>query len=74
MGYIDNFSPEFWIVIVGSLIGFFTVVLQQCYKSKCDRFSLCCGLLRIHRNIEAELEIDEINLTVPPPIPPPSNV
>ena len=71
MSYLEKFSPEFWIVVIGSLIGFFTVVLQQCYKSKCDRFSMCYGLIRIHRNIDAELEIDEINIQ---PIPPPLNV
>ena len=66
MAYIDNFSSEFWVVIVGSVIGFFTIVIQQCYKSKCDNYNMCYGLIQIHRNIDAEVELDEL--------PPPPNV
>ena len=32
--------------------------MQYCYKSKCNKINLCCGLIHIDRNIQAEQDIE----------------
>ncbi len=52
------FTEVFWSFFITSIIGCSLAVVRTMYKSKCKRFS-CCGLL-VERNVEAELELDEI--------------
>jgi hypothetical protein len=35
--------------------------MQYCYKSKCNKINLCCGLIYIDRNIQAEQDIESGN-------------
>ena len=46
----------FWTGLYSSLIGFVLAMGSQCYKSKCEKVSLCC--MTIQRNIQAEEDID----------------
>ena len=34
-------------------------MFKYAYSSKCENINLCFGLINIHRNIDAEVEIDE---------------
>ena len=50
------FSEVFFTGFYSSLIGFLLAMGAQCYKSKCEKVSLCC--MTIQRNIQAEEDID----------------
>jgi hypothetical protein len=39
-----------------------SVALSYCFKSKCNDFSLCCGLVHIERDVQAENEETKIEL------------
>jgi len=39
------------------------LILRYALKSKCSKVSLCCGLLIIDRDIEAEERIEECKIT-----------
>ena len=49
-------SEVFLTGLYSSLIGFVLAMGSQCYKSKCEKVSLCC--MTIQRNIQAEEDID----------------
>jgi len=57
--WYDIFNDIFWITVGGLFFALLNTIVKYCYKSKCQAFTLCCGLLKIERNIEAEKEIDE---------------
>jgi len=60
-------SEVFWSFLITSLVGFIIALLKLCYKSKCKEISCCC--LKIVRDIESEVEVDEIELTKQPTTP-----
>jgi len=60
-------SEVFWSFVITSLVGFIIALLKLCYKSKCKEISCCC--LKIVRDIESEVEVDEIELTKQPTTP-----
>jgi len=60
-------SEVFWSFLIISLVGFIIALLKLCYKSKCKEISCCC--LKIVRDIESEVEVDEIELTKQPTTP-----
>lgn len=39
-------------------VGFLGVVVRYGFKSKCSDVSICCGLLSVKRDIEAEVKED----------------
>ena len=60
-------SEVFWTFFVSSMVGFIIALLKLCYKSKCKEINFCC--LKIVRDIENEVEVDEIELTKQPTTP-----
>jgi hypothetical protein len=56
--FYDEFNSVFWLSLGTMILGSFAVCLKYSYQSKCEDISLC-GLIKIHRNIQAEVEIDE---------------
>lgn len=60
-------SEVFWTFFVSSMVGFIIALLKLCYKSKCKEINFCC--LKIVRDIESEVEVDEIELTKQPTTP-----
>lgn len=56
--FYDEFNSVFWLSLATMVIGSVAVCLRYSYQSKCEDISLC-GLIKIHRNIEAEIELDE---------------
>jgi len=54
-------SEVFWSFFLTSIIGCIIGVVRMLYKSKCKTCS-CCGI-KIERDTNAEIEIDELSLT-----------
>jgi len=42
------------VLIITILSGALTMMVKMCFKSKCDNVTLCCGALKIHREISKE--------------------
>ena len=63
MQWYDEFNAVFFLS-VGSLV---VAILAFCFKSKCSEMNLCgpLGLLRIVRNVEAENEEQQFEITHP---------
>ena len=59
MSFYDEFNATFWLSLATMVLGSFAICLRYAYQSKCDDITLCYGLIRVHRNVEAEIEVDE---------------
>lgn len=57
-------SEVFYSFLITSIVGFVIALVKLCYKSKCKEVSCCC--FKIVRDIESEVEVDEIELTKQP--------
>lgn len=57
--FYDEFNATFWLSLGTMVLGSLAICLRYAYQSKCENINICFGLLNIHRNIEAEVEIDE---------------
>ena len=55
---IDNTTI---ILILTNAFSLLANIMQYCYKSKCNKIDLCCGLIHIDRNIQAEQDIESGN-------------
>ena len=53
---MDNTDQMFWLAVIGAISGFLGLSL----KSKCDSIECCC--IKIHRNIQAELEEEKYDI------------
>lgn len=63
-------DPVFMIGAVTILFAFLKHVVVYLYKSKCETVTLCCGLLKTERNVNAEAQLDRAEIDhaiVPPP-------
>jgi hypothetical protein len=56
MSWIDTYDAVFFISLATILVGAFGVSVKYCLKSKCEHFSLCCGLLNIDRRVDLEVQ------------------
>jgi len=63
MAWIDTFNDVFFISIATITFSFLGVVLKSCLKSKCDNTNICWGLVKIHRRVELEDDV-EMNTSV----------
>ncbi len=54
----NTFNAVFWSFLITSTIGFILGLAKMAYKSKCKEVS--CGCMKIIRDIESEIEIDEL--------------
>ena len=63
MAWIDTFNDVFWISVATITFSFLGVVLKSCLKSKCDNTDICWGLVKIHRRVELEDDV-EMNASV----------
>ena len=62
--YIDIMSEQwtniydavFFVTISTLLFGCFGLSIKYLLKSKCDNVILCCGLIKVHRNVELEVQ------------------
>lgn len=42
--------------------GILGLSIRYCFKSKCEDVTLCFGLIKIHRDTEAEVQAQELEL------------
>ena len=52
----------FWISFATIIIGAYKFSLTELYKSKCVSFKLCCGLVNVEINVDAEIKYDIENI------------
>jgi hypothetical protein len=57
---MTDLTETFWVAFVGTIIGFLGLSLKMALKSKCD--SIECFCIKIHRNIEAEIEEEKYEI------------
>ena len=57
---MTDLTETCWVAFVGTIIGFLGLTLKMCLKSKCDNVEVCC--IKIHRNVEVEEKLDELEL------------
>ena len=57
-----EFGGTFWLTIVGLISAFLSGALVYAIKSKCSRCSICFGMVDIHRNVELEEKLEELEL------------
>jgi hypothetical protein len=52
-------DPVFWVSIATLVTAAYRFSLSQAYKSKCERFNICWGMVSVQRNVTIEGHIDE---------------
>ena len=57
---MTELTETFWVAFVGTIIGFLGLSLKMALKSKCD--SIECLCIKIHRNIEAEIDEEKYEI------------
>jgi hypothetical protein len=57
--WINTYDAVFFVTISTLICGSFGLVVRYCLKSKCDEVNLCFGLIKVHRDIKAEIELEE---------------
>ena len=57
---MSNSTLIYGLATLGS--GILTISLRHCFKSKCEDLSLCFGLIKVHRDTEAEIKTEEMEL------------
>jgi len=69
--YMDSNEQMFWITVMGSAVALIGLVIKAMSRSKCDNIEFCC--LKVHRDVEAESKLDEIEIanTRGPSVPAP---
>lgn len=60
----DYYDGVFFISVITIFVGFLGLAVRYCLKSKCEQFSLCCGLITVNRRVDLEVqeEIAELNM------------
>lgn len=64
--WYNEFDSIFWISLGTLLVGAFGVSVKYCLRSRCENFSLCCGLIQIKRRVDLETQehLKEIELGI----------
>jgi hypothetical protein len=57
--WIQTYDAVFFVTISTLICGSFGLVVRYCLKSKCDEVNLCYGLIKVHRDIKSEIELEE---------------
>ena len=60
--WIDTFDAVFFVTISTLVCGSVGLVIKYCLKSKCDQVDLFFGCIKIHRDVKAEVELEEKEL------------
>jgi hypothetical protein len=50
----------FYLAVISSGVGLITLIIKSLSKSKCD--TIKCGCINIHRNVEIEKDLDELEM------------
>ena len=57
-----QFNGTFWITMAGIILTFLGSLSVFCLKSKCKNCSICFGLIKIKRDIQAENDEEKMEL------------
>ncbi len=57
---MSNSTLIYGLATLGS--GLLTISLRYCFKSKCEDVSLCFGLIKVHRDTNAEIKSEEMEM------------
>lgn len=58
--WYNTFDSVFFVTVITIMTGSIGLCLKFCLKSKCDNVKLCWGLINIHRNVEIEINNDNL--------------
>ena len=58
MAWTDIYDATFFLAVGSLIISALTLTAKYCLKSKCEHFSICCGLLKIDRRVDLETQVD----------------
>lgn len=63
---MNIYDGVFFISLATIFSTSFAIAIKYCLKSKCEHFSLCCGLIKIDRRVDLEVqeEMKEIELGI----------
>ena len=61
MSWINTYNDVFFISMATLTFSFLGVVIKSMLASKCDNLNICCGLIKIHRAVELEVEQQQQN-------------
>ncbi len=53
--WIETFNDIFFLSVLTILAGSFGLAVKHCLKSKCEKFTICYGLLTIDRRVDLEV-------------------
>jgi hypothetical protein len=56
MSWIQTYDAVFFISLATIIVGAFGMSAKYCLKSKCEHFSLCCGLIKVDRRVDLEIQ------------------
>lgn len=54
--WIGTYDAVFFISAGTMFFAFLGLAIKVCLKSKCEQCSLCCGLLKIERRVDLEVQ------------------
>ncbi len=58
--WYDDFNSVFFITVGTMVFGFLGIVLRYAFLSKCDNVSICFGLIKIHRVVQIEEDVPQV--------------
>lgn len=62
MMWYDTFDAVFFLSLGSIIYGGLGVTLSYCFKSKCNDFTLCYGMVHVERNVLAENEESKVEM------------
>ena len=57
---MNESEQVFWLAVITSAVGITTLIIKSLSRSKCDEIK--CGCIKIHRNVDLEEKLDELEL------------
>lgn len=69
MVWYQTFDSVFFLGVLGATAGVVGLCLKNCVRTKCNSIDLCCGFLKIERDVGAETreEIRALELGITSP-------
>ena len=58
MEWIREFNGVFFLSMATILAGSFGLSVRYCLRSKCEHFSILCGLIKIDRRVDLETSVE----------------
>ena len=58
----NQFGGSFWITFCGLVLSFLGGLCVYCLKSKCKSCTLCCGFIKIERDVQAENDQERLEI------------